>query len=58
MSYEVHTSRAKMEYSGCWQSVRVRMCVGNGCILRRVGECGVSVGFEQRGLVGFVAATP
>jgi len=28
------------------------MCVGNGCILRRVGECGVSVGFEQRGFVG------
>jgi len=28
------------------------MCVGNGCILRRVGECGVSAGFEQRGFVG------
>jgi len=28
------------------------MCVGNGCILRRVGECGVSVGFEQRGFAG------
>jgi len=26
--------------------------VGNGCILRRAGECGVSVGFEQRGFVG------
>jgi len=39
-------------YSCCWQSVSVRMCVGNGCILRRVGECGVSVGFEQRGFVG------
>ena len=29
-----------------------RLCVGNGCILRRVGECGVSDGFEQRGFVG------
>jgi len=28
------------------------MCVGNGCILRRAGECGVSVGVEQRGFVG------
>jgi len=26
--------------------------VGANCILRRVGECGVSVGFEQRGDVG------
>lgn len=25
-------------YSGCWQSVSVRLCVGNGCILRRVSE--------------------
>jgi hypothetical protein len=26
--------------------------VGSDCILRRVGECGVSVWFEQRGFVG------
>ena len=46
------TETKDIVYSWCWQSVSVRMCVGNGCILRRVGECGVSVGFEQRGFVG------
>ncbi len=44
-------------YSCCWQSVSVRMCVGNGCILRRVGKCGVSVGFEQRGKWGYGSHT-
>lgn len=36
-------------YSCCWQSVSVRMRVGNGCILRSVGECGVSVGSSSGG---------
>jgi len=35
-----------------------RTCDGGDCILRRVGECGVSDGFEQRGMWGLVAATP
>jgi len=51
-------SRTKaIVYSGCWQSVSVRMCVGNGCILRRGGECGVRVGFEQRRKWGYGSHT-
>ena len=55
LSYEIRTKA--IVYSGCWQSVRVRMCVGNGCILRRAGECGVSVRFEQRGKWGYGSHT-
>ena len=40
-----HEELVKLVKDGC-------MRVGNGCILRRVGECGVSVWFEQRKDVG------
>lgn len=43
--------RPVFAYSGCWQN-EASACGRGGCILRRVGECGVSVGVEQRGFVG------
>jgi len=52
MNFPTKSRTKAIVHSCCWQSVSVRMCVGNGCILRRVGECGVSAGFEQRGFVG------
>lgn len=57
MNYPTKSITEAIVYSCCWQSVSVGMCVGNGCILRRAGECGVSVGFEQRGMWGYGSHT-